>query len=369
MSVDSYRTEDFLLNMGPQHPSTHGVLRIVLTMNGERVERAVPHIGYLHRSTEKILENREYIQVYPFLDRLDYLSSMYCELPYVLGMEKLMEIEVPERAKLIRVIVCEINRILSHLVWWGSFGLDLGAFTPMLFAFREREGGLNIFEEISGQRLTYNYMRIGGVARDFPDGITEKIKSFIKMIREKLVDYDEILTGNVIFQHRTKNVGFITKEQAVNYGLSGPMLRGSGIKYDIRKAEPYSGYETFDFEIPTGKTGDCLDRYMVRCREMRESAKIIEQALERLKPGEIKGKVPKKLAPPKGEIYFRVEAPRGEMGVYIVSDGSTKPYRFKLRTPSFCNLSITEEVLQDCYMADIPAIVGSIDIVLGDVDR
>ena len=369
MSGDLLKTEDFLLNMGPQHPSTHGVLRLVLTLNGEVVERAVPHIGYLHRSTEKIVENRDYIQVVPFLDRLDYLSAMYCELPYVLAVEKLMDIEVPERANLIRVIVCEINRILSHLVWWGSFGLDLGAFTPMLFCFREREEGLNLFEEISGQRLTYNYMKIGGVARDFPEDFPQKITDYIKIIREKLHDYDEILSGNVIFQKRVKDIGIITPEMAINFGLSGPMLRGSGINHDIRKAEPYCGYETFDFEVPLGKKGDAFDRYVIRLEEMRQSTRIIEQALERLKPGPIRAKTKKKIVPPKGELYFRVEAPRGEMGIFLVSDGTGNPYRLKLRAPSFCNLSITETIVKDCYMADIPAIVGSIDIVLGDVDR
>ncbi len=369
MKGDLLKTDEFLLNMGPQHPSTHGVLRLVLTMNGEVVERAVPHIGYLHRSTEKIVENREYIQIIPFLDRLDYLSSMYCELPCVLAVEKLMGIEVPPRAQTIRVMVCEINRILSHLVWWGSFGLDLGAFTPMLFCFREREEGLNLFEELSGQRLTYNYMRTGGVARDLPEGFEKKVRDYMKIIREKLDDYDELLTGNVIFQNRTKGIGIIPPEMAINFGLSGPMLRGSGIAHDIRKVEPYCGYENYEFDIPVGSAWDAFDRYLVRFEEMKQSAKIVEQALERLDKGPVMAKVPKKIAPPKGEIYFRVEAPRGELGIYLVSDGSSKPYRMKVRTPSFCNLSITETILKDCYMADIPAVVGSIDIVLGDVDR
>ncbi len=366
---DILKTEEFLVNMGPQHPATHGVLRLLLTLNGEIVVRSVPHVGYLHRSTEKILENREYIQVIPYLDRMDYLAAMCNELPYVLAMEKLMNIEVPERAQTIRVIIFELNRIVSHVMWWGNFGLELGAFTPMLYGFREREEGLNLFESISGQRLTYNYMRIGGVARDLPEDFPQKAKNFLKIVKEKLKDYDDLITNNVIFQQRTKNIGIITPELAINYGLSGPMLRGSGIKWDVRKGDPYCGYEHYDFEIPAGEKGDVFDRYMVRYNEIIQSSRIVEQALEKLKAGDIMAKIPKKIAPPKGEIYFRVESPRGELGVYIVSDGGTKPYRFKVRAPSFCNLSISEEVMKNCFMADLPAIIGSIDFILGDVDR
>jgi len=366
---DILKTEEFLVNMGPQHPATHGVLRLLLTLNGEIVVRAVPHVGYLHRSTEKILENREYIQVIPYLDRMDYLAAMCNELPYVLAMEKLMNIEVPERAQTIRVIIFELNRIVSHVMWWGNFGLELGAFTPMLYAFREREEGLNLFEYISGQRLTYNYLRIGGVARDLPEDFPQKTKNFLKIVKEKLKDYDDLLTGNVIFQQRTKNIGIIPPELAISYALSGPMLRGSGVKWDVRKGDPYCGYEHYDFEIPAGEKGDVFDRYMVRYNEIIQSSRIVEQALEKLKAGDIMAKIPKKIAPPKGEIYVRVESPRGELGVYIVSDGGTKPYRFKVRAPSFCNLSIAEAVMKDCFMADLPAIIGSIDFILGDVDR
>ena len=362
------KTEEFLMNMGPQHPATHGVLRLVLTMNGEVVVKAIPHVGYLHRSTEKILENREYIQIIPYLDRMDYLAAMCNELPYVLAIEKLMEIDVPERAQTIRIIVFELNRIVSHVMWWGNFGLELGAFTPMLYGFREREEGLNLFEYISGQRMTYNYMRIGGVARDLPDDFSERTKNYLKIIKEKLKDYDGLLTENIIFQQRTKNIGIIPRETAINYALSGPMLRGSGVKWDIRKGEPYCSYENYDFEIPTGETGDVFDRYMVRYNEIIQSTRIVEQALEKLKPGEFQAKVPKKITP-KGEIYFRVETPRGEMGIYLVSNGTSKPYRFKVRAASFCNLSIAEEVMKECYMADLPAIIGSIDFILGDVDR
>lgn len=361
--------EEYTLNMGPQHPSTHGVLRIILRMNGESVVNATPDLGYLHRGFEKIAENRTYLQFIPFTDRLDYLASMPYNQAYCMTVEKLLKVSAPPRAEYIRIIMSELNRIASHLVWFGPFALDLGAITPFLYAFRERERILDLFEMVCGQRLTYNYCRFGGVSKDLPDGFVDKAKEFCNYFKPKIDEYVNLLAKNVIFIERTKNVGILSKEKAISFGCTGPVLRGSGVKYDIRKDDSYSLYNEFEFDIPTGTVGDCYDRSMVRFEEMRQSVRIIEQALNKLVPGEIQSKVAKVVKPDPGEVYSHIEAPRGELGFFIVSDGSTKPYRLKIRAPAFSNLSVLGELVKGYKIADVTAIFGSIDIVLGDVDR
>ncbi|HNY28171.1 MAG TPA: NADH-quinone oxidoreductase subunit D [Candidatus Sumerlaeota bacterium] len=360
--------------MGPQHPSTHGVLRLVVRTDGEMVREAWPHLGYLHRCFEKVAESVTYAQVVPYTDRLDYLASMNNAQAFCLGVEKLGRIEVPERASALRVMVAELNRIASHLVAFGSFAMDLGAVTPFLYAFRERELIISILEKISGGRLLYHYPRIGGVARDLTPGLDQEIRDFLKQMRRVWPEYNALLSENQIFVKRTANVGTVTREQAIAWGLTGPCLRGSGVKFDLRKAQPYSGYEKYDFEIPVGEgakgtVGDCWDRYWVRMVEMMESCRIIEQALDGLPEGPIQSKVAKVLRLPLGEVYVPCENPRGELGFFIVSDGKTQALRIKARGPSFNNLSITHTVCQDVLIADVVAILGSIDIVLGEVDR
>lgn len=365
------RTEEFLVNMGPQHPATHGVLRLILKLDGEQVVSVEPDIGFLHRNFEKIAENRTYPQVIPFTDRLDYVASMSANFGYCLAVEKLMKVEVPRRAQILRVIMAELQRIASHLVFYGTFALDIGAVTPFLYAFRERERILDLFEMVCGARLTYNYFRIGGVSRDLPEGFVDRTKEFLNYFKPKLKEYDDLLSFNVIFLERTKKIGILLKEKAIDYACSGPVLRGSGIKWDLRVDEPYSIYSEFEFDVPTGKTGDSFDRYYVRLLEMRESCKIIEQALLLLSPGEIVAKIPRVIKPPAGEVFVRTEAPRGELGFYIVSDGSTKPYRVKVRSSCFVNLSSFPEMVngRGYLVADLMPILGSIDIVLGEVDR
>lgn len=363
------KTQEFLVNMGPQHPSTHGVLRLILKVDGEVVLDVEPVVGYLHRGIEKIAENCTYTQFIPFTDRLDYLASMNNNFAYVLTVEKLLNIEPPKRAQYIRVIVAELNRIASHLVFFGTYALDLGAVTPFLYAFREREKILDIFEELCGARLTYNYMRIGGVSRDIPENFKENVLDFIKYFTPLVDEYDRLLTYNKIFQKRTKNIGILKKEVAIDYGVTGPNLRATGIRWDLRKNSPYSSYSDFEFEIPTGVCGDTFDRYFVRMCEMRESLKIIKQAIENLPDGDILAKVPRVIKPPQGEAYTRCENPRGELAFYIVSDGTDKPYRLKIRAPSFINLQVLPEIMKGYKIADIVAILGSIDIVLGEVDR
>jgi len=362
-------TEEFLVNMGPQHPSTHGVLRMMLRLDGEVVLEATPHIGYLHRGIEKIAENRTYPQFIPFTDRLDYVTSMSNNWAYVGAVEKLMEIQVPERAEYIRVIMAELNRIASHLIWFGTFALDLGAVTPFLYAFREREQILDLFEMVCGQRLTYNYLRIGGVSQNLPIRFVEKTRKFIKYFPPRIDEYDDLLSRNSIFLLRTKGIGILDPKLAIDYGATGPVLRGSGVKWDLRKDEPYGIYEKFDFEIPRGEIGDCYDRYQVRMNEMRQSARIVEQALDSLPEGEIMAKIPRVIKPPAGEVYFRIESSRGELGFFVVSDGSPKPYRLKIRSPAFSNLSVISELVKGYKIADLVAILGSIDIVLGEIDR
>ncbi|MCC6932640.1 MAG: NADH-quinone oxidoreductase subunit D [Deltaproteobacteria bacterium] len=367
-------TEEILVNMGPQHPSTHGVLRLVIQTDGELVAQAFPQVGFLHRCFEKIAESVTYRQVVPYTDRLDYIASMNNALAYVLGVEKLMQIEIFPRAQYIRVIVAELNRIASHLVAFGTYGLDLGAFTPFLYGFRERELILSIFEELSGARLLYHYPRIGGVAKDIDAKIAADIRAFIKTMRRTWPEYNALLTENQIFIKRSANIGVISAENAISYGLTGPCLRASGVAFDIRKAQPYSSYEKFDFNIPTGQgtkgqVCDCWDRYWVRMCEIQESLKIIEQALDSLPEGEIRAKLPAVLKLPAGNVYLPCENPRGELGFFIISDFQPKALRIKMRAPSFCNLSIVNKICRGVLVADVVAIVGSLDIVLGEIDR
>jgi len=382
------------INMGPQHPATHGVLRIVLELDGEIIVKATPHIGHLHRGVEKLAENKTYHQVIPLTDRLDYTNAMGNNLGYVLAVEKLLGIEVPKRAQYLRVIMAELQRIAAHLIWLGTHALDIGAMTLLLYNFREREDILKIFEEVAGGRLTPTYMRIGGVSKDLPDGVTDKIKGFVQAFPDHVKEYETLLTKNVIWLKRTKGVGPISKEDAMNWGVTGPTLRGSGVKYDVRKAFPYSSYDEFDFEIPIGSVGDVYDRYIVRLREMEWSNAIVEQALERLPKGPFitddpRVTLPPKddvltdiaslirqfkivsegFQPPKGEVYVSVEASKGELGYYLVSDGSNKPLRMRIRPPSFLNLSALPKMIEGSLIADVISTIGSIDIVLGEIDR
>jgi NADH-quinone oxidoreductase subunit D len=363
-------TEAFEVSFGPQHPSTHGVLRLQLTLDGEVVVECEPHIGYLHRDFEKICENRTYTQVIPYTDRLDYLGAMNNNFGYCLTVEKLLGVAIPERAEYIRVIIAELNRIASHLLAIGTFVQDLGAFgTPLLYCFREREKIIDIFEATCGNRLTYNYYRIGGVAQDIPDGFVQKVKDFIKYLRPKLKDYEDLMTNNAILLVRTKGIGVLSREMALDYAITGPNLRASGVAFDLRKEEPYSIYPRFQFDIPTRATGDAWDRYRVRMDEIEQCLRIIEQAIDNIPAGDFIAKVPKMLKVPAGETYFRTESPRGELGFYLISDGSNKPYRLKCRAPSFSNLAVIPDLVRGVKVADVIAILGSIDIVLGEIDR
>jgi len=367
---ENLKTEEFWVNMGPQHPSTHGVLYLELKLSGETVVECVTHIGYLHRGMEKIAENRTYTQFIPFTDRLDYIASMGNNLGYVLAVEKLMKAEVNDRAKYIRVIIAELQRVASHLVGITTFVQDLGAFaTPLFYGFREREKIVELFDEICGNRLTYNYMRIGGLQFDLPKGADEKIKNIVKYMRPKIDDLENLFSSNAIFTARTKGVGVLSGEKAINYSVTGPNLRASGVKWDLRKDEPYLCYDKFDFDIPTGANGDSWDRYKVRIEEMRQSLRIIEQAVGGLPEGDPTVKVGRIIKPEAGESYMRTEAPRGELGFYIVSDGSAYPYRMKIRSPSFSNLAVLPELVRGMKVADVVCVLGSLDIVMGDIDR
>ncbi|HZN57511.1 MAG TPA: NADH-quinone oxidoreductase subunit D, partial [Planctomycetota bacterium] len=343
------KTEEMLLNMGPQHPSTHGVFRVVVRTDGEMVLETESHIGYLHRCFEKVAENNNYLQVVPYTDRMDYLCAMANNLGYAQTVEKLMQLQVPERAEHIRVIVTELNRIASHLMAFGTYGMDIGAMTPFLYAFRDREMILKIFEKLCGQRLNYSYVRIGGVTFDITDEIVADIARFCEYFEPSIIkEYNDLLSYNGIFISRTANVGVLPVELAISYGVTGPSLRGSGLKRDLRKDEPSSIYDRFEFDVPVGTgemgtIGDCWDRYMVRIREMTESVKIIRQALDALPPGEFCDKKAfRGVKPPKGEVYHKVEGARGEVGFYLVSDGTNKPYRVKARGPSFSNISVLD---------------------------
>ncbi len=368
------RTEVMEVNMGPQHPSTHGVLRVVLKTDGEIVLDAIPYIGYLHRCFEKHAENVTWQQVIPFTDRMDYLASMNNNFGYVVGVEKLMGIEVNERVERLRVITAELNRIASHLIALGTYGLDIGAFTPFLYAFREREMILDLFEEICGARLLYNFMWVGGVSHDAPDGWIQKVLDFCDYFSPKIKEYNDLLSFNKIFIERTANVGVLPADVAISYGCSGPTLRASGVDFDLRKNDPYSIYDKFDFNTVIGEglkgtVGDCWDRYWVRIIEMEESVKIIRQAASDMPDGNVKEKIPKIVKVPAGEIYQRTETPRGELGYYIVSSGDKIPERIKVRSPAFCNLSVLPAISRGIMVADIVAIIGSLDIVLGEIDR
>ena len=360
---------EMLVNMGPQHPSTHGVFRMVLWIDGEKVVRVEPHIGYLHRGSEKLCEGEQYHQIITLFDRLDYISNFNNELVFCRAVEKLMGIEVPERAEYVRVILCELNRIASHLLFLGTFGLDAGAMTPVMLTFRGRERIQSVFEAISGARMMHNYFRVGGIKEDLPANFEQLISDLLPDLRADVEEADKLLTYNEVFIARTKGIGVIDTETAVDYGLTGPCLRACGVPYDVRKAEPYSVYDRFDFDVPVGIDGDSWERYYVRVEEMYQSLSIIDQALEQIPSGPVSTLGRRLIRPPKGDVYVRSENPRGEIGVYLVSDGTDKPYRVKVRPPSFCNLSALEIVLKDTWVADAVIILGSLDIVLGEVDR
>ncbi|MDB5084301.1 MAG: NADH-quinone oxidoreductase subunit NuoD [Bacilli bacterium] len=368
MATTELRTEEMLLNVGPQHPSTHGVLRLVVKVDGEIIREATLVIGYLHRGTEKLAEDLQYTQIIPYTDRLDYLAAMINNHAIVNAVEQAMDLQVPERAEYLRVIVAELNRIASHLLFLGAYLLDLGAMSPFLYAFQERETITQMFNEISGARLTYNYMRVGGVKWDAPPGWIDKVRAYIPHFREKLKMYHNLVTGNEVFLGRVKGIGAYSQEKALGYGLSGINLRSTGFKWDIRRNKPYSIYDRFDFDIPVGKNGDCYDRYICHMMEMEESLKIVEKAVEQIQDGPVMGKAPKILRVPAGEYYASVEGAKGELGIYIVSDGKDKPYRFKLRRPSFINLQILPELMEGQNVANMIAILGAVDIVLGEVD-
>ena len=373
--VDLNRTDieaeplEMMVNMGPQHPSTHGVFRMVLWIDGEKVVDSEPHIGYLHRGSEKLCEGEQYHQIITLFDRLDYISNFNNEMVYCRAVEKLMGLEVPERAEYVRVILCELNRIASHLLFLGTFGLDAGAMTPVMFSFRGRERIQSVFEAISGARMMHNYFRVGGIKEDLPDNFQELISNLLPELRADVEESDKLLTYNEVFIARSKGIGAIDAETAIDYGLTGPCLRACGVPYDVRKAEPYSVYDRFDFDIPVGIDGDCWERYYVRVQEMYESLRIIEQALDQMPSGPVATLGRRLIRPPKGDVYVRSENPRGEIGVYLVSDGSDKPYRVKVRPPSFCNLGALKLLLKDTWVADTVIILGSLDIVLGEVDR
>lgn len=369
-----YSGDMMTLNMGPQHPSTHGVLRLELKTDGEIVADAKPHIGYLHRCFEKHCENVDYPGVVPFTDRLDYCAAMNQELGYVLAVEKLMGIKINDRVRCLRIIMAELSRIASHLIAAGTYGNDIGTFTPFWWCFRDRETILDFFEETCGGRLLYNYNWIGGLMHDVMPDFEKRVIEFIDYFEPQVDNLNKILSDNYIFVKRTANVGILTPEVAISYGVTGPNLRGSGVKFDVRKDEPYLGYEEFDFDVAVGQgdygpLGSCWDRYMVRIREVKESCKIVRQAVAKLTPGDVRESVPKRVKPPKGDIYMRTEAPRGELGYYIVSDGTPKPYRLKVKSPCFTAMSAFREVSRGVMIADLIAILGSFDIVLGEIDR
>lgn len=392
-SESHMRTQTIILNLGPQHPSTHGVLHVRLELDGEVIKDAMPVIGYLHRGFEKLAE-RGWTKAIPLTDRLDYVNGFGNELGYVLAVEKLLGVKVPERAQIIRVMLAEFVRITSHHIWYGTYGLDLGALTPILYAWRDRETIYDLFEEVTGARMMYNFLRFGGLYKDLPPGWEEKASAFIDYFPSAVDEYEAMLTDNEIFRRRTMGIGSLTTREAIDYGVTGPALRATGLSWDLRKEMPYSGYETYSFDVPTGMNGDCYDRYCVRVAEMRQSARIIKQCLERLKPGPVITDDPHIAPPPRetaaqnmetliqhfhhvthgidvpaGEAYSRVESPRGELGFYIVSDGSANPLRVKCRAPSFSNLQFLAEMSRGCLIADLIAIIGSLDTVLGEIDR
>ena len=366
---DTGDTIDLMINMGPQHPSTHGVFRLVIWVDGERITRAEPHIGYLHRGSEKLCEDETYSQIITLFDRLDYVANLNCELAFCLTVEKLMQLEIPDRASYIRIILCELNRIASHMLFYGVYGLDIGAITPVLYAFRERERIQSLFESVTGARMMHNFIRIGGIKQDLPDDFSTQLSTITDELKRGIDECDSLLTNNEMFLARTKGVGTISPKDSIELGLTGPSLRAAGVVEDIRISDPYSIYDRFEFGIPVGANGDCWDRYYVRVEEMRQSLKIIAQCMHQMESGPVSAKVRRIARPPAGDVYVRTESPRGDFGVYLVSDGSPKPYRVKVRAPSFANLQALQHLLRDSYVADAVVILGSIDIILGEVDR
>lgn len=387
-------SEVITVNMGPQHPSTHGVLRLVVDLDGETIADVRPDIGYLHRGVEKLAENRTYHQFIPLTDRLDYLSPLSNNLGYCLAVEKFFNVKIPERAEYLRVIFAELARIASHLVWIATHALDLGAMTVFIYAFREREYVLDLFEIATGQRMTSSWIRVGGIRDDVPEEFFKRLGEFVSILDERVDSYERLLTKNRIWLKRTKGVGYLSKEEALSYGVSGPIMRGSGIDFDLRRDEPYGIYDRFDFEVPVYEDGDVYARYLVRLKEIREANKIVKQAMEGIPEGPIMTDDPrvaypsheevyekmealirrfyivsKGFKPPKGHTYACVEAPKGELGYYIISDGDAKPYRLKIRAPSFVNLGAISEMSKGYMLADLVAVIGSIDIVLGEIDR
>lgn len=387
-------TQSFTLNFGPQHPAAHGVLRLILEMDGEIVERADPHIGLLHRGTEKLIEYKTYLQAIPYFDRLDYVSPMAQEHAFALAVEKLLDLEIPLRAKYIRVLFSEITRILNHLLNITTMAIDVGAMTPLLWGFEEREILMGFYERVSGARMHANYFRPGGVQKDLPIGLAEDIAAFAERFPQVIDDFERLLTDNRIFKQRTVNIGIVNADQALDWGFSGPMLRASNVAWDLRRSQPYEVYDQMDFLIPVGKNGDCYDRYLVRMEEMRQSVRIIKQCLKQMPEGLVKVKNYKITTPPRkemktsmealihhfklytegyhvpeGETYTVVEAPKGEFGVYLVSDGSNRPYRCKIRAPGFAFLQALDFMAKGHMLADIPSIIGSLDIVFGEIDR
>ena len=362
--------ETFVLNLGPQHPATHGVLRVKLTMDGEYIVEAEPVLGYIHRMHEKMAEDGTFAQFMPNTPRMDYLSALSYNQGYVMAVERAAGIEVPERAEYIRTITVELNRISSHLLWFGAFVLDLGGFTPLLYAFDDREKILDLLEHVTGSRLTYCFYRFGGVYDDIDDQFITGTREFIKRLRSRLPSlYHVLVTGNIILIKRLKDIGFITEETCRRYGATGPVLRGSGVNYDVRKNEPYSIYPELDFDIPVYSECDSMARYMVRMDEIEQSMRIIEQSLDKLPDGPIKAKVPKTLKPPAGDCYAAVEAARGTFGCRLVCDGGKNPYRLKLRSPTYSNLSLFGEVAEGMMLADALALMGSLDLVIPEIDR
>jgi len=390
----SKQTKTLNLNFGPQHPAAHGVLRLILELNGEVVEKADPHIGLLHRGTEKLIENKTYSQAVPYFDRLDYVAPMNQEHAFALAIEKILSIEVPIRAQFIRVMFCEIGRILSHILNITTQALDVGALTPSLWGFEERETLMTFYERVSGSRLHANYFRAGGVHQDLPRGLEADIFNFTKKFPKIIDDLENLLTENRIFKQRNVDIGIVSKQDALDYSFSGVMLRGSSVPWDLRKSQPYDCYDQLDFKIPIGKNGDCYDRYLCRIEEMRESVKIIDQCLQKMPKGPIKS-MDGKISPPpkkelkesmealihhfklftegyrvdKDEIYTAVEAPKGEFGVYLISDGSSRPYKCKIRAPGFSHLQAMDYLIKGHMLADVPAVLGSLDIVFGEIDR
>jgi len=360
---------ELVLNMGPQHPSTHGVLRVILKLDGEKVLGTECVIGYLHRGVEKIAENRTYTMFNPYVDRMDYVAAVSNGLGYCLAVEKLLHVEAPPRAAYIRVILAELNRMASHQLWLGTHALDIGAMTPLFYTFRDREEILKIFEKYCGARLTTHAFRIGGTQYETYDGFEQDVNNFVKFVTPKIDEYEELLTTNRIWVERTRGVGILSGKDCIDFGVTGPVLRAAGVKWDLRKAQPYSLYEKFDFEVPTGENGDTYDRYLVRIAELRQSLRIIDQAVNSIPEGPIMAKVPKVMKPPVGEVYVSIEAPKGELGYFIVSDGSTQPYRVRVRPPSFVNLQALDKMVRGALVADVVAVIGTLDIVLGEVDR